>query len=79
MALTFSEVTTCEWSSKDTSKAFEVHNPATGETITKVVPGDSTTTEAVIKVASDAFENDWRWRSATERGNLCIELRLVYH
>lgn len=66
-------VSTFQYSCSDPSKQFEIHNPATGAVITKVQAGDASTAEAAIKVSREAFENNWRWRPAIERGALLLK------
>ena len=69
MSLHFPAILTLDCSCKDPSKQFPVENPATGQVITTIQAGDVSTTLEAIEAAKVAFEN-WRWRSATERGAL---------
>ncbi|KAL5355207.1 aldehyde dehydrogenase domain-containing protein [Aspergillus floccosus] len=59
----------CEyrWSCKDTSKRFPVVNPATGNSITIVQAGDSTTVDSAVQASQKAFET-WRRKTRQERG-----------
>ncbi|QKX63093.1 uncharacterized protein TRUGW13939_10261 [Talaromyces rugulosus] len=49
---------------------FTIENPATGKTITAVVPGSVETVDQAVRYAETVFQNDWRWRSPTQRSQL---------
>lgn len=61
------EISRYRWSSTDTSKQFQVENPATGEVITTVQAGDQETVNSAVQAAQKAFETDWRWKTRLER------------
>lgn len=72
MAPSLPDISTFARSCNDPSKRFPVENPATGKALTIIQAGDTTTTLEAIQAAKVAFE-DWRWRSATERGALLLK------
>lgn len=66
----FATTTYCSLSSKDSRHCFPVYNPATGQEITKVQGAGLVEVETAVSIAQDAFDNDWRHRSARERAFL---------
>lgn len=60
------------WSSQDDADAFDVTDPATGEVIATVRGGGAREVDLAVKVADQAFQSDWRWRPARERGMLLL-------
>ncbi|KAH6680424.1 dehydrogenase [Halenospora varia] len=72
-SLSFPKISTFARSSKDSSKTFPVENPATGELITTIIAGDTSTTLSAIEAGNAAFHNDWRWRTPTERSTLLFK------
>jgi acyl-CoA reductase-like NAD-dependent aldehyde dehydrogenase len=68
-----SELTTYRWSSTAEADRFPVEDPATGEVITIVQGGGPTEVNAAVEAAHHAFQTDWRWRTAAERGALLLE------
>ena len=73
MTVSYPSTASFTYSSPDSSRTLEVHNPATGKLITTLRVGDASTTEQAIKDSHKAFETDWRWRTATERGVLLLK------
>lgn len=73
----FDALTRSRWSSDREEDRFPVENPATGDVITIVQGGGAAEIDAAVVAARSAFEKDWRWRTARERGDLlkqCAEL-----
>ncbi|KAJ9604542.1 hypothetical protein H2200_010655 [Cladophialophora chaetospira] len=75
MPPTYPEVLKVRYSSPSANQSltFPIHNPATGETITKLVAGTSKEVEAAVQAAQKAYETDWRWRSPAERSALLFK------
>ena len=61
------------WSSNDAADRFPVENPATGEVITIVQGGGAREVDQAVRSAHAAYEGDWRWRPARERGRLLLD------
>lgn len=61
------DVSQYRWSSTDTSKRFQVENPATGKVITTIQAGDRETVNSAVQAAQKAFETNWRWKTRQER------------
>jgi acyl-CoA reductase-like NAD-dependent aldehyde dehydrogenase len=51
-----------------TGRGFRVDEPATGEALATVTSCSETEVARAIAAAHRAFQNDWRWRTARERG-----------
>lgn len=64
--ITFPELSTYTWSSKDESKRFTVEHPATGKVLTTIQAGDAETVDQAIQASQKAFLQ-WRELSPTER------------
>lgn len=60
------------WSSDDPADLFAVENPATGKTLALVQGVDADGVDRAVRAADAAFEADWRWRPARERGALLL-------
>ena len=60
------------WSSQDDEDAFDVTDPATGEVIATVGGGGACEVDLAVRAADHAFQSDWRWRPARERGMLLL-------
>lgn len=61
------------WSSRREEDRFVVENPATGEPITIVQGGGREEIDAAVQAAHAAFNRNWRWLAAKERGRLLIK------
>lgn len=61
------EISQYRWSSSDTSKRFQVENPATGKVITTVQAGDQESVDSAVQAAQKAYETKWRWKTRLER------------
>ena len=70
--LTYSDVTKVRWSSDAPEDRFDVHNPATGETITVVQGGGAAAVDAAVQAARAAFVCSWRDTTARERSALLL-------
>lgn len=66
------ELSTYEWSSKDSSKKLPVYNPATGKLITTVLVGDANSVEGAVARSQKAFEL-WRWRTPADRAAVLLK------
>lgn len=64
--------TTVRWSSSNAEDRFEVENPATGEVIAVVQGGGAAEIDAAVRAAHQAFEQDWRRRTAQERARYLL-------
>ena len=58
------------WITPENATWFEVLEPATGESLGRVVAADDELVDRAIKDARRAYEEDWRHRTARERGTL---------
>ena len=58
-----------QWRSAEGGKTIEVHNPATGETITTVADGSAADAEAAIRAAGEA-QADWAATAPRERAEI---------
>lgn len=63
-------ITVTRWSSKRPEDRFTVENPATGEPLTVVQGGSVEEIDGAVRAAHAAFEQNWRWLPARERGRL---------
>lgn len=72
MASAFPPLTTTQWSSADTSKHFDVVNPATGHVLTTVAGGDIQTAAAAVAASHEAFHH-WRTIPPLQRGALLLK------
>ncbi|KAK5116867.1 Aldehyde dehydrogenase mpl4 [Meristemomyces frigidus] len=72
MSLDFPELSTYQWSCKDTTKRFAVENPATGKTITTVQAGDSNTVDQAVQASQTAFAQRWRPLPPRERSTYLL-------
>ncbi|MBJ9983906.1 aldehyde dehydrogenase [Acinetobacter sp. S40] len=61
------------WSSENPDDQFTVENPATGEVIAIIQGGGQAEMDAAIEAANEAFETDWKHRSAEERSKLLLK------
>jgi len=61
------------WSSKSAEDRFVVDNPATGKPITAVQGAGAGEVNGAVRAAHDAFNENWRWVPARERGRLLSE------
>lgn len=62
------------WSSGRDGDTFDVHEPATGEVLARVHGGGATEVDAAIRRARRAYDEDWRHRTARERGRLLLSV-----
>lgn len=53
--------------------AFPIHNPATGSTITTLIPGSLSTVDQAVLAAEDAFQTSWRWLPPLQRSILLFQ------
>lgn len=60
----FPELTTTRWSCTDTTKQFQVHNPATGKPLTTIQAGDAQTVDAAVQASQHAFSTTWGHRKS---------------
>jgi acyl-CoA reductase-like NAD-dependent aldehyde dehydrogenase len=60
------------WSSGDDADAFDVDEPATGELLARVHGGGAAEVDAAVRAARRAFDEDWRHRTARERGRILL-------
>ena len=76
----YSEVSRFPWSSQKPEHQFDVHNPATGDVITRVQGGGVEEVQKAVAVAQKAYES-WRWVSKRERSALLHKVgdRLAQH
>ena len=58
------------WSSGDDGDVLEVDNPATGELLARVHGAGPAQVDAAVREARRAYDDDWRHRTARERGRL---------
>ena len=59
-------------------ESFPVHEPATGEAFAEVVTCNETDVDVAVSTAGRAYEENWRWRTPRERGQLLLKLaRLI--
>ena len=72
MAPSLPPLTTTQWSSSDTSKHFNVVNPATGDVLTIVAGADTTTAAAAVVASHNAFLK-WQRVPPLQRGTLLLE------
>ncbi|KAI9669434.1 MAG: hypothetical protein M1831_000470 [Alyxoria varia] len=68
----FPSVSTYRYSSNDPSKTLPVYNPATGELVTNVQVGDTSTVNDAVAAAHKAYQS-WRWRTPADRSALLIK------
>jgi acyl-CoA reductase-like NAD-dependent aldehyde dehydrogenase len=61
------------WSSGDDADTFEVDEPATGRLLARVRGAGPAEVDAAVRRAHATFSDDWRWRTARERGRLLVE------
>lgn len=66
------QVQTNRWSSQDEGDRFDVTDPATGRVIASLQGAGASEVDLAVRAAHDAFEADWRWRPARERGALLL-------
>jgi acyl-CoA reductase-like NAD-dependent aldehyde dehydrogenase len=59
-----------EWTASDSVSWFDVHEPATGEPMARVVAGTADDVHRAVRSARNAYDGDWRHRTATERGRM---------
>lgn len=71
-AIDISKTIVTKWSSEDSSKDFQVHNPATGAVIATVRAGDKTTAGKAVEKAQEAFES-WRKMPVAGRAQLLFK------
>lgn len=69
LALPLSDTTSLD----KTSTAFPIHNPATGSTITSLIPASLSTVNTAVQTAEHAFQTSWRWLSPTARSTLLFQ------
>lgn len=67
------ELISYRWSSARIEDRFAVENPATGKVIAYVQGSSEAEVDGAVKAANTAYENDWRWRTARERGQLLLK------
>jgi acyl-CoA reductase-like NAD-dependent aldehyde dehydrogenase len=60
------------WSSGRDADTFDVHEPATGEVLARVHGGGAAEVDAAVRRARRAYDEDWRYRTARERGRLLL-------
>lgn len=65
-------IATYRWSSDRPEDRFPVENPATGKTITIIQGAGAPETDAAVRAAHRAFQEDWRWRTPAERAALLL-------
>ncbi len=57
---------------------FAVHEPATGAVLAEVAECNEADLDLAVSTARRAYEEDWRWRTPRERGQLLLKLaRLI--
>jgi acyl-CoA reductase-like NAD-dependent aldehyde dehydrogenase len=61
------------WSSDREEDRFTVAEASTGETLAVIQGGGAPEIDLAVKAAHAAFESDWRWRPARERGRILLE------
>ena len=61
------------WSSDLEEDRFTVEDPATGRLLAVLQGGGAAQVDAAVKAAHAAYQNDWRWRPARERGRLLLD------
>ena len=69
----FPTVSTYRWSSDRAQDRFTVEDPASGAVITTVQGGGGEQVDGAVRAAHAAFENDWRWRTASERAKYLLQ------
>jgi acyl-CoA reductase-like NAD-dependent aldehyde dehydrogenase len=69
----FPALSAYRWSSDRASDQFPVENPATGAVITTVQGGAAPEVDGAVRAAHHAFQSDWRWRAAAERGRYLLD------
>ncbi|KAJ9641169.1 uncharacterized protein PV06_01027 [Exophiala oligosperma] len=62
----YEKISRFPWSSNDPAHQFDVHNPATGELITRVQGGGVNEVQKAVATAQKAFQS-WRWLPRRER------------
>lgn len=67
------DLTIYRWSSTAEGDRMPVEDPATGEVITFIQCAGPAEVDAAVEAAHQAFEKDWRWRTAAERSALLLE------
>ena len=69
------------WSSTAAADVFVVTDPSTGQPIARLQGGGTAEIDGAVRAARQAFDHDWRWRPARERGAMLIEIarRLRMH
>jgi acyl-CoA reductase-like NAD-dependent aldehyde dehydrogenase len=61
-----------------TGELFPVHEPATGEVLAEVSTCNEADVDLAVATARRAYDEDWRWRTPRERGQLLLALaRLI--
>jgi acyl-CoA reductase-like NAD-dependent aldehyde dehydrogenase len=68
---------TSRWSSKRVEDQFVVENPATGKPIAMVQGGGAAEVDAAVRAAHQAYNDQWRWVPAQQRGRLLKECTVV--
>jgi acyl-CoA reductase-like NAD-dependent aldehyde dehydrogenase len=74
---TSASIVRSRWSSDLDEHRFQVHNPANGEPIAIVQGCGVAEVDAAVRAAHAAYEGDWRWRPALERGAKLLECAAV--
>ena len=72
MDFDFPKLSTYTWSCKDTSKQFDVDNPATGRVLTRIQAGDESTVDRAVHASQVAFEQRWRPLPPRERSTYLL-------
>jgi acyl-CoA reductase-like NAD-dependent aldehyde dehydrogenase len=62
------------WRPSSSGETFEVHEPATGEVIAEAASCTEEDVDLAVASARRAYEEDWRWRTPRERGQLLLKV-----
>ena len=61
-----------EWQEPVGGEHFDVEEPSTGKVLAHVAAGDKEDVDAAVRSARRAYDEDWRWRSPRERGQILL-------